>query len=203
MDVTLHFSKPGYIAHPYWPEQYKLIQIIKVSGMSRTRNEANRRRALQSHLEGIGMSLDEFEQLKIDASRPFHTNGKGHIIIPADKILSALVNGCNVASAALRVPNLRNALRSSDFHTDRKEPDGVWERFAVVTGAQGKLSNERALRSNAYICDFDAKGTIEYDPQMVEPKAIVALLDYTGRSVGIGASRKMGWGRFTVSVNGK
>lgn len=34
---------------------------------------------------------------------------------------------------------------------------------------------------------------------MVEPKAVLALLTFAGRTVGIGASRPMGWGRFTVA----
>lgn len=63
-----------------------------------------------------------------------------------------------------------------------------------------KASNQRSLRSNAFIRDFEATGTIEVDADMVEPKAVVELLRFAGRAVGIGASRKMGWGRFKITV---
>ena len=60
--------------------------------------------------------------------------------------------------------------------------------------------NQRGFRSNAYIRNFAAAGEILHDPELVRPEAIIALLTYAGREVGIGASRKMGWGRFAVTA---
>lgn len=201
MHYVLSFGLPGYIADPYRPEMYRLIEIQKQSGMMRARTDANRRRALEQHLRLLAMSHDDYLALEKAAKEPFWRNGKGEIIIPAASVLACLVNTVDVAPSKVRIQNLRSALSASDFRTDKQKPDGAWERFVVVTGAQGKLSNQRGYRSNAYIRDFSASGEIKYDPEMVHPEALLALLVYAGREVGIGASRKMGWGRFTV-VNG-
>lgn len=199
MNITLHFPPPGYIEHPYWPEMYQRIEIDKKSGVNRARTDANRRRALESYLSEIGMTLKQYEQLIELSERPFHTDAQGRIIILADKMLSALTNASLVAPSKLRIANLRIALHASDFVTEKTEPDGIWERFAVVNmGSGAKASNQRGLRRNAYIENFTATGTIDVADGMVEPKAVVALLHFCGRVVGIGASRKMGRGRFLV-----
>lgn len=205
MRLTLHFATPGYIEHPYWPEMYKLIEIDKKSGVNRARTEANRRRALESYLTDAGLTLADYEALRAAAQRPFHTtgtNGTQRIVIPAEKILACLVNASDVAPAKLRIPNLRVAVRASAFVTDKSAPDGVWERFAVVTmGTGAKASNQRGHRANAFIADFTASGTLDVEPEMVDPQALLSLLTFAGRVVGIGASRTMGWGRFTVSAS--
>jgi len=200
MQVTLTFAEPGYIAHPYWPEMYKLIELDKKSGINRARTEANRRKALEAHLQSENMSLEDYEKLRAAAHRPFHMNGE-HIIIPSEKVLACLVNASDQAPSKLRIPNMRTAVHASDFKTDKSQPDGVWERFAVVTmGTGAKASNQRGLRSNAFIKDFKAVGTLDVDKDMVDLKAVLELLTFAGRQVGIGASRTMGWGRFTVSA---
>jgi hypothetical protein len=203
MHVTLHFTTPGYIGHPYWPAQYKKIEIEKRSGVNRVRDDAKRRKALEQILAEHDMSFDDWLALCREAERPFHINGDGFIYIPSSNILAALVNAMAVAPAKLRIRSLRTALEVSDFVTPKKAPDGIWSRFTVVTlGTGAKASNQRGLRENAYIHDFDATGTLTVDTGMVEPQAIITLLEFCGRDVGIGASRKMGWGRFTVTAEG-
>lgn len=200
MNITLTFTRPGYIEHPYWPEQYQKIEIDKKSGINRARTEANRRKALEAHLVELGMTLKDYETLSALAARPFHTNGDGTIVIPSEKIIACLVNASDVAPAKMRIGNLRIAVRASDFHTEKTAPDGNYERFSVVTqGSGAKASNQRGYRTNAYIRDFTATGTLEVEEDMVDPKALLSLLSFAGRVVGIGASRKMGYGRFTVS----
>ena len=62
------------------------------------------------------------------------------------------------------------------------------------------LSNQRGLRTNSYIKNFAASGTIDFDPELVKPDSVKELLEYAGREIGIGSSRKMGYGRFEVSM---
>lgn len=149
------------------------------------------------------MSLGEFDELQRLAERPFYTTPDGFIVLPANHVASMMVNACMEARAASRPcppDQLRARVDVSDFLTAKTESDGVWERFAVVTGGTGaKLSNQRALRRNEYIEDFDARGTFALDPDFVRPDTLQKLLEWAGENVGIGASRKMGWGRFTVS----
>jgi len=202
MKVELRFTEPGYIESPYWPEMYRMIEISKISGANRIRSDKKRRECLEEHLRSLGMTLADYEQLERDAARPFHTvNGTGsEIIIPADKILSCLVSASDEAPSKIRIDSIRTVMRPTDFHTGKTEPDGTWERFAVVKTGSGKtLSNQRGFRANPYILNFVASGSIEHDPQMVKPAAILDLLRFAGRVKGIGASRKMGWGRFEVA----
>lgn len=199
LKLNLQFAKPGYIEHPYWPEMYERIEIDKKSGVNRARTDANRRRALEAYLSEINMTLDQYKALCDAANKPFHTYENGNIYIPADKVIACLVHANNVAPAKNRIPNLRTALNASDFVTSKTEPDGEWKRFAVVNLGNGaKASNQRGFRSNAYISNFNAVGTIQVEPVMVDPEAVNNLLRFAGRVAGIGACKKMGWGRFTV-----
>jgi hypothetical protein len=201
--VTIHFGK-GYIGHPYTRAVLDLVNIEKASGMNRARSDTNRRQALEQYLKSVGLTVSDYETLKEEAARPFYyLNGPGsEIIIPAKHIESCLVEASHAAKSSIRLcppDKLRTALSVSDFLTGKTEPDGTWWRTVVVTGAQGKLSNQRGERENAYIEDFDATGTIAYSEAMVEPKKLHQFLQFAGSDVGTGASRKMGWGRFTVT----
>jgi hypothetical protein len=201
--ITAAFEK-GYIGHPYWPEMEKVINIQKESGVNRARTQQNRDRALRSWLDGHGMTLDDYQQLVRQSQEPFHRrNGAtSPIIIPEHHVYGCLTNAADRAPSSIRVcapEQVRVLLTCSAWETDRTQPDGVWSRFAVVTGAQGKLSNQRALRENPYIAEFTASGTVEFDPDTVDPERLRGFIEWAGREVGIGASRKMGWGRFTVT----
>lgn len=198
MELTLNFPH-RYIEHPYWPEMYQRIEIDKKSGVNRARTEANRRKAPEAQLIEMGMTLDDYQKLCDAADRPFHVDGNGRIFIPGEKVIAALVNANALAPAKMRIQNLRTAVRFSDFTTNKSQPDGVWQRFAVVNmGSGAKASNQRGMRSNPYIEGFTATGSMEVEADMVDPKAVLALLAFAGRVSGIGASRKMGYGRFKI-----
>ena len=205
MQITATLTFPrGYIAHPYWPEQEKLINIQKQSGVNRARTQKNREKALKDFLVTLDMSMAEYEELAKLAARPFYTNGNnGEIIIPTHQLMSCMVNAANVASSALRIAKpeqIRSMLLLSDLHTGKTAPDGVWERFVAPSGGTGqKLSNQRSLRSNAYIEKFAGDVTVTFDPDQLDKKKVQDFISYAGENVGVGASRKMGWGRFTVS----
>jgi len=204
----------GYIGHPYWPEMEQLINIQKESGMNRARSSANRRAALEQHLKSLGLSLTDYDRIEAAAQRPFHTDTEGNVIIPKANVDAMLVAACNTIRAAGRPcppDQVRTVLRASTLVTDTPATEGrVWERFAVVSSGTGaKLSNQRGLRRNIYIGDQPpgdlepagkviATGTFDPNPEMVKPDVLHNALRYAGEWVGIGASRKMGWGRFDL-----
>jgi hypothetical protein len=202
LDLTLAFVTP-YVGHPYWPEMYEVIEITKKSGLNRAKSDANRRKALEEYLRANGMTLADFEQLDELSRRPFHTALDGEIIIPADRILSFLVAANSEARAAQRASppeQVRARIAATDFRTGKYQPDGVWKRFATVNlGSGARASNQRGLRENAYIEDFEATGALRFDEQTVDPKALIRLIEWAGEFVGIGASRKMGKGRFRLA----
>ena len=208
VSLALTFTEPGYIADPYWPEREELISIQKSSGMNRARTEANRHNALKAYLDSIGSTPDAYTELERLAGRPFYKDRDGLlIIIPRHQIAGCMVNALDVAPRPLRVvskDSFRALVKISDLRTDKKLPDGVFKRFAVVTGAGGsggmRLSNQRALRQNPYIENFEATGTLTYTTDVFDDLKLTDFLTFAGREVGIGACRKLGWGRFTVTA---
>jgi hypothetical protein len=202
LHLTLAFVTP-YVGHPYWPEMYEVIEITKKSGLNRAKSDANRRKSLEEYLRANGMTLADFERLEQLSRRPFHTAPDGEIIIPADRILSFLVAANSEARAANRASppeQVRSRITATDFHTGKYQPDGVWKRFATVNlGTGARASNQRGLRENAYIEGFEATGALRFDEQTVDPKTLIRLIEWAGEFVGIGASRKMGKGRFRLA----
>jgi hypothetical protein len=202
--LAVHFPR-GYIAHPYWPEMYQLIQIEKQSGMNRARSLENRRKCLDEWLRQNGMSFADYEELSRRAARPFYRlncSETSEIVIPQAQVEAMLVATCDTVRAASRPcpkDQVRSRILCSEWRTGKTEQDGVYERFAVVTAGTGKkLSNQRGFRSNPYIADFSAGGTLEIDDSYVKPSVLENALRWAGQNVGIGASRKMGWGRFNL-----
>ena len=201
VEITVKFPK-GYIADPYWPALNKLIDIQKKSGMNRAKSDANRRKALEEYLKREEMTLADYEKLEAESEQPFYFDKYGNIIIPELHVFGFLVNTCHVARAATRPcepEQVRSRFVCSPWLTDKRKADDVWERFVTVSAGTGaKLSNQRGFRRSAYIADFTAVGAIKFDSQYVEPKTLRNALEYGGSDVGIGASRKMGWGRFDL-----
>jgi hypothetical protein len=200
LKVAVHID--SYIADPYWPEREKLITIAKQSGLSRARTEQTRRKALDTYLAASGLTRADYQELERLAARPFYLHD-GCIIVPELHVMSMIVAACDEIGARDRpcAPGLaRTLIRPSPWPTGKTGPDGTWERFAVVSSGTGaKLTNQRALRRNPYIKDAAATGTIEIDAATIRPDVLWKTLSYAGTHVGIGAARKMGWGRFTLT----
>jgi hypothetical protein len=206
---TVHFEKgtphtpKGYVGDPYWPELNDVIDIQKKSGMNRARSTPNRRKALEEYLVTIGKTLDQYRELEKIAAMPFYRDPESNeIVIPEHCVMSFLSSTCNQTRSNSRPcepEQVRSRFVVSPWKTGKMEADGEWKRFVVVSsGPGGKLSNQRSLRVNDYITDFDATGTISFDPDFVDPETLHRALDFGGRFIGIGASRKMGMGRFEL-----
>jgi hypothetical protein len=214
LTCDLRIDLQSYIAHPYWPEREQVINITKESGMQRARSDANRRKALEEYLRSKNMTVADWDALNVLADRQFYTNGdETTIVVPKKHVISMLVSVCTQARAAFKpcAPDVaRIALRASEWKTNVTIHDAhSWERFAVVSSGTGaKLSNQRGYRKNLFVganppdgeptIPVVCTGTIEIDEEMVKPDVLQNALDWGGIFVGIGASRKMGWGRWNV-----
>lgn len=214
--VSLQFEK-GYIADPYWPELEKLINIQKESGMNRARTAPNREKALAAYLEVSNIKREEYERLAVRSQRKFYRgedvidenalDGRDPhaIVIPAHQLYGCLAQACGYVASSqriARVEELRTVVQVSAMWTAKTEGDGVWDRFVVVKSGTGKaLSNQRSLRSNEFIQQFTAEGEvtfIETDNLDQQSKKVKRFFELAGEHIGVGASRKMGWGRFAV-----
>ena len=214
MTATIRFPV-GYIADPYWIAQEKRIDIEKKSGINRVRSQERRAKALDSYLKSIDMTLADFRALEEAAKRPFYTvadlkNGAatgGHpgdeIVIPPHQLYGMCAQGCDQASSAIRLTRrdqLRSVVKIAPVFTGKAKPDGVFERFVTVTGGTGaKLSNQRGIRHNAYLAAFEAQLIISFSDDMVAAPRVKEFIAFCGREVGVGACRKMDYGRFDTT----
>jgi hypothetical protein len=152
------------------------------------------------------MNLQQYEELLVLADRPFvrenSDNGTSPIIIPTNHVEAFFVATSDTIRAASRPcpkDQVRSRLSVTPWATGKTKADGKWERFVTTNAGTGqKLSNQRSLRVDQYIADFDAYGAITFSDGYVKPSVLKNALEWGGENVGIGSARKMGWGRFTL-----
>jgi hypothetical protein len=205
--VTLQFAK-GYIAHPYWPERERLITVQKESGLNRARSLDKRQKALTSYLTAKALSVEDYRALELRAARAWYTaadvglpGDPAEIVIPAHQLHGLMAQAADLAPAAVRLARpeqIRTLLTWEDCRTGRTKADGVWERFVVVKSGTGNtLSNQRGLRSDEYLTDVTAVGGLSLVSADLAPRA-KQFIAWAGQEIGVGASRKLGWGRFQI-----
>ena len=151
----------------------------------------------------LTMTRPQYEDLERLASRPFYTSDEAMIIVPALHVVSMIVATCDTVSSRARPcpPELvRTLIKPTGWQTTRPPRTGFWERYSTVSSGTGqKLSNQRALRADPYIEDADATGVIGIDDSDIRAEVLWKALAWAGVHVGIGAARKMGKGRFTLT----
>lgn len=199
--IACEFGELGYIANPFWPDIGRLIDITKMSGMNRARSTANRRKALEEHLQMLNMTLADFEALEKRAAEPFYRADNGDIIIPELHVSSFLVATCDEIRANSRPcekDQVRSRFKISPWLTGKRDADGTYERYVQIKSGGMKLSNQRRLAISPYIKNFTATGTLSFDENFVDQKTLKRALEWGGEFKGIGSARKMGYGRFTL-----
>jgi hypothetical protein len=204
IDISLSFEK-GYIADPYFPAREQLINLQKISGMNRAKSEDKRQQALKDYLQRQGISQEEYLEIEKAAKEPWYRS-EGGIIIPSHQLYGCLIESCRNASATLKPcdpDNLRHVLDVSDLATGKGTHDGIFQRLVMPKSGTGQpLSNQRALRENPFIADFTATGTLAFFPEDLrgEGNTLYDFICWAGQRIGVGASRKMGYGRFQVQT---
>jgi len=197
----------NYIAHPFWPEVNAAIDIEKKSGVNRQKSEEKRRAALQAECGKRGLTLEDYEKLKAKAKDQWYRNAAGFIVVPRHHLAGSLVQTIGTSPKGLRgafdKDNFRALVQIGDFATELRAAAGVFSRFAKLEG-----SNQRSFQENEFIGryldvgePFAASGTIECDER--DADTVKALVAKAVEITGVGASRKMGFGRGTVKWNSK
>ena len=203
---TLFFPE-RYIAQPYWTELLQLIDIQKQSGMNRARSEQKRTQALAEYLRRNGISEEAYQALQEVAARPFYRQDSatwsGPIVIPSHQLYGCLIETADHLNRSQRPcdpDNLRHVLRLSDAVTTRQEADGIYTRPVMPKSGTGQpLSNQRSLRSDPYIENFSATGTVAFYADTIHnADELQDFFAYAGQRIGVGAARKMACGRFLV-----
>jgi len=203
MQVTLEMQ--SYIAHPFWPARSQCIDIEKKSGVNRQRSEDKRLAALKAECDKQGITYERYLELREEAAEQWYRRDDKTIIIPRHQIAGALVQVIGSAPKVLRGPytrdNFRALVQIGDFMTDRKEADGVFGRFVKL-----EKSTQRNWQENEYIGvyldqgqPFRAHGQISV-AESKHKDTVKAIVSAAVTQVGIGAARKMGFGRGVVKA---
>jgi len=191
----------NYIAHPYLPARNLCIEIEKKSGVNRQKSDEKRVAALKAECQRQGITYERYLELREEAAVQWYRRPKDNrIYIPRHQIAGAFVQVIGTAPKSLRgiftKDNFRALVQISDFVTDRAEPTGVFARFVKL-----ETSNQRSWQENEYIGryldngkPFEAEGVLSLaDPK--QNQTAKALLAAVVENIGVGASRKMGFGR--------
>jgi len=204
--VTLKLR--NYIAHPFWPETNACIEIEKKSGANRQKSDDKRRAALTAECDKQGVSYERYLEMKQMSKRQFYARD-GLIHIPRHQIAGAFVETIGGSPKALRgqftKENFRALVQISDFETDVPEKTGTFGRFVKLEG-----SNQRSWQENDYIGQyldtgepFEARGTLDSQDGSDKTRATIKLLlTKAVCEIGIGAARKMGFGRGVIEAWG-
>jgi len=194
IEVTLTMEK--YVAHPYWPEREFVIRMQKDSGMNRQKSEEKRQAALKAQVEKSGFTLDDYRAAEAKARREWYRAGDkddGNIIIPRHQLAGALVETVGRVPKALRgkfdKDSFRHFVQIGDFTTGKKQADGVYSRYVKL-----ETSNMRSHQTNEYLEDFAATGEVSI-PDDVKSEDVQRLFAHAIGTIGVGACRKMGFGR--------
>lgn len=206
VNVVLDF--PGrYIADPYWVELSTLIEIQTASGVNRARSEVKRAEALAHYLHREGISEEEYRLLEKLSKRPWNRvndlDETSRIVVTSHKLYGCLIQACERLTSAARpcLPDLvRHSMTLSDFITEKTKADGVYDRMVQPKSGTGQpLSNQRSKRSDPYIENFKARGTVAYFPDAIhKADELIDFFNYAGGRVAVGAARKMDYGHFVV-----
>lgn len=199
--VTLKMR--SYIAHPYWPARNSCIEIEKKSGVNRQKSDEKRVAALKAECNKQGITYERYLKMRIEAARQWYQEPDGVIYIPRHQLAGAMVETIGGAPKALRgmfdKENFRALVQIGDFTTNRSEASGVFARFVKLDG-----SNQRSWQENEYLGvyldegePFAADGVIALgDPKQRD--TVESLLRAAVENTGVGAARKMGFGRGQV-----
>jgi hypothetical protein len=191
----------SYIAHPYWPERETVIRIVTDSGMNRQKSDDKRIAALKGELEKRALTMAQFEELKRRANRSWYRvddADEGQIIIPRHQLAGCLVQTVGTTPKAVRgryeKDSFRHEVRLGDFTTGKYTCDDVFRRYVRLNP-----NVPRNLQENEVIRDFTAAGAVVIvaDAKIEELKRLVA---YAVRNTGVGAARKMGFGRAELKL---
>ena len=205
-EIHVVLRMTNYIAHPFWPARNRVIEIEKKSGVNRQKSDDKRQAALKAECQRQGYTLEQYEQFKREAAEQWYrTNGRGSaIIIPRHQLAGAVVQTIATAPKALRGPfdkdNFRALIQIGDFATTLTVASGVFGRFVKLEG-----SNQRSWQENEYVgryldtgAPFDASGVITI-PDAKQVDTVKAILTQAVEAIGVGAARKMGFGRGKIA----
>jgi len=193
---TATIQVASYIGDPFWTEMSELIDIQKKSGMNRARSEDKKEAALKAWLKKENITDAEYKALEALASRPWYRvddrDQTSEIVIPRHHVAGMLVQACKSAPAGskFKQDELRSRLQVSHFTTGKFQKDSDFVRYV-----KSDLTNQRRLHEDEVLENFMAVGTIRFNSSITKEAAVKSLLEHGIVFVGLGAARKMGYGR--------
>lgn len=202
MKIEIRILFMNYIAHPFWPETNACIEIEKKSGANRQKSDDKRKAAIEAECERQEVTYEHYLEMKQLSKRQFYQREDGRIYIPRHQMSGALVQTIGGAPKSLRGPftkdNFRALVQIGDFETELTERSGTFSRFVKLEG-----SNQRSFQQNDFIGHyldagepFECAGIVNLPVSDEKTEQVVkSLFNVAVRDIGVGAARKMGFGR--------
>ncbi len=195
LELTLQIE--AYIANPFWPERSQVIEIDKLGGVAQQKSEPKRLLARQGQLDKMGLTMADYERLVARSNRAWYRKDPedetSEIVIPRHHLAGMLVQAVGHAPKSVRggfdKDSFRHVVRLSDLTTGKYTHDTVFSRYVKL-----ETSNQRNLQTSYVITNFKATGTVELlaDAKVAD---LERLLKFALMQIGLGSSRKMGYGR--------
>ena len=203
MKYEIRLNLISYVANPYWAEQSTLITIGKA--VHPKLGDTKKLQAIEAQCQKMGLTIDDYHRLQGAIKRKWYrldnNDPTSPIIIPASNFVASLSHGISIAPGPIKKPigdkdSLRCFISATDLVSNpaKIKADRLDERWF-----KNPISNERRLQTDEVLDNTQFVGTIEVADHIKQDE-LKRFLDYTFRYAGIGAARKMGFGRGTVEI---
>ena len=206
LKLKIHLEK--YCAAPYTDALQEKIDLEQKAGISwRTKNPEKYKATMEAYLPTQKWTWAEFLQLVSDANIHWYTTKDGYIVVP-EVNAQAFIGNLMCDSKAWVVPkilrqsvikgklgsaNCRAKIVMSQLVSDKKITDEIeYTRFIKPVD-----KNQKRQQVNWYVEDVTLTGSVRFHPS-VEQDRLLDLLAFGVQEVGIGACRKLGWGRGSI-----
>lgn len=144
---------------------------------------------------------DDFEKMsKIEFAAGWYLGPKGEYVLPAHNIEACLLEGAKKHKNGRLVQGGAYVLDDPAlvFDGSDKSPDDLWNAGTYALLVSVKVQKNRVMRTRPLVpSGWTTEIVVRYDPEVVQPEAIVQALEVAGLERGLGDWRPK-YGRFTA-----
>jgi hypothetical protein len=195
---TLTLEVKRYIAHPYWPEVHWLFSLDKAALIHPKHSAAKKDQILQAHCKNEGIAWQDVLDARTKiATEQWYKDTDGNIIVPRHHLVCSWIQSLrnHPMKKQIKVEQFRTFCNCTDgiVTPAKKVCDGKFRRYC-----SSEESNLRRLQEHEEIRDFQVTTEVTFMANILTTKELTNLIKFAGVYFGMGAARKMDYGRYMV-----